>query len=300
MTGHDVPRGAFLARIGVLAAGTRLFPHGPGAGAAHRDLDLAALVELLRPALGQLTRDTLNGFIAFIVPGADDYSRAQGTPRSEPGGLAAGGTDFLVESLDQFLPARSEAVRPAASALVSALAALPQPLPAEHTGGSLGLSPAAVDMVEDAVLFLIENDGGMPLSLPVALLLNHVASMVHPASLDGDFLSPFARLSFAQKARAMEMLETTQSQIVAMILGHVPEPLQASVAGLLRFVSCALHEFAAFGAIGDGVQLDPQACGLIARAAGWELGLPEDLHALADHLTGDGWDDVLGRADHHA
>lgn len=35
-----------------------------------------------------LTRDTLNGLVAFVVPGPDAYSRAQGEWTREPGGIA--------------------------------------------------------------------------------------------------------------------------------------------------------------------------------------------------------------------
>src|SRR5262245_22139547 len=132
MTTSDLSRRTFLARIGVLGAGTLLLPScftaPEGTGAAASELGLGALVDLLRPVLDQLSRDTLNGFVAFVVPGRDDYSRAQGTPRAEPGGIEAGGTDFLITNVDRFLPLPDELVQPAASALVTALRDLPLPI----------------------------------------------------------------------------------------------------------------------------------------------------------------------------
>src|ERR1044071_7409475 len=88
MATDDLSRRAFLARIGVLGATATLLPQcaAPAAGTAASELGLGALVDLLRPVLAQLSRDTLNGFIAFTVPGRDDYSRAQGTPRAPPAG----------------------------------------------------------------------------------------------------------------------------------------------------------------------------------------------------------------------
>src|ERR1043166_2589994 len=72
MAANDLSRRAFLARIGVLGASATLLPQcaGPDASAtAVSELGLGALVDLLRPVLGQLARDTLNGFVVFVVPG---------------------------------------------------------------------------------------------------------------------------------------------------------------------------------------------------------------------------------------
>ena len=132
MAASELSRRAFLARIGVLGASATLLPQcvGPEAtsgvtGTAASELSLGALVGLLRPVLGQLARDTLNGFIAFVVPGQDAYSRAQGTPRGEPGGIEAGGTDFLIENLDRFLAFPDALARTRADQIVIDLVRLP-------------------------------------------------------------------------------------------------------------------------------------------------------------------------------
>src|SRR4051812_48145179 len=167
MATDDLSRRTFLARIGVLGASVTLLPQcvGPNTGNATAALGLGVLVDLLRPVLGELSRDTWNGFVAFNLPGRDAYSRAQGTPRSERGGIEAGGTDFLISNLDRFLPFPDELVRPAGAALVTALRDLPLPV-----GGLLadllGLSIVTVRLVEDAVRFILENDSATPLSLP--------------------------------------------------------------------------------------------------------------------------------------
>ena len=292
MATSDLSRRVFLARIGVLGAGTLLLPGcltAPEAtGAAASELGLGALVELLRPVLAQLSRDTLNGFVAFTVPGRDAYSRAQGTPRGEPGGIEAGGTDFLIDNVDRFLPLPDEIVRPAATALMTALRDLPLPI----DGGLLRIlfpDLLTIRLVEDAVRFILENDSATPLSLPVALLLNYVATVTRPASLNGAFLSPFARLSFADKARAMEMLETSQSQLVALIDARLPQPLKSSVSGLLQFLGGALHEFAAFGSFGESPKFNRRTRTLSGRPVGWQL-----TGFLPDNQPGDGWDDLLG------
>lgn len=58
-------------------------------------------------------RDTLNALLAFILPGPDEYSVAQGVSSAEPGGIAAGVTDVLIETIDQsaaYLPGFSAVV----------------------------------------------------------------------------------------------------------------------------------------------------------------------------------------------
>jgi hypothetical protein len=292
MAANDPSRRAFLARIGVLGASAALLPGcaGPAAtGDRAAELDLSALIDLLRPVLGQLARDTLDGFVAFSLPGRDPYSRAQGTPRNEPGGIEAGGTDFLIQNLDRFLPLPDDIVRPAASALVTALHDLPLPLPGDLLGGILGPSVVTIGLVDDAVRAILANDTTAPLSLPVALLLNYVATVVNPAALHGAFLSPFSRLSFGDKARAMAMIEVAQSQLVALLDAQVPQPLQASVSGLLQFLGGALHEFAAFGSLGESQRYSAATRSLTGRPVGWQL-----TGFLPDNQTGDGWDDLLG------
>lgn len=291
MATDDLSRRAFLARIGVLGASATLLPRctSPDAGSVSSALTLGALVDLLRPVLGDLSRDTWNGFVAFGLPGQDTYSRAQGTPRAEPGGIEAGGTDFLIDNLDRFLPFPDEIVRPAASALVTALRDLPLPLPGSLLGGLLGPSVVTIGMVDSAVRFLLNNDSTAPLSLPAALLLNYVATVANPASLHGGFISPFARLSFADKARAMEMIETSQSGLVALVDAQVPQPLKASVSGLLKFLGGALHEFAAFGSLGESRRFDRRTRTLTRRPVGWQL-----TGYLPDDQVGDGWDDLIG------
>ena len=295
MTPHDLSRRTFLARIGVLGASAVLLPHcaGPDAtGSAASELDLNAVIALLRPVLAQLARDTLNGFVAFSLPGQDAYSSAQGTPRGEPGGIEAGGTDFLIQNLDRFLPFPDEIVRPAAGALVTALHDLPLPIAGGLLGllgGLLGPPKVTIGLVDDAVRFIVENDTTAPLSLPVALLLNYVATVVNPLSLHGAFLSPFSRLSFANKAHALEQLETSQSQLVALLDAQVPEPLRGSVSGLLKFLGGALYEFAAFGSAGESQRFDPQTRVLTGRPVGWQL-----TGFLPDNVVGDGHDDLIG------
>ena len=44
--------------------------------------------------------DTINGLIAFVLPGSDSYSVGQGLSSSSPGGIDAGIAGYLIEDLD--------------------------------------------------------------------------------------------------------------------------------------------------------------------------------------------------------
>jgi hypothetical protein len=98
--GDGLSRRTFVQRAGLF-------------GAALATIDLAALLDsrgLLGEALAQapdLTRDTLNGLVAFVVPGDDPYSVAQGQSFGGPGGIAAGAVEALIHGLDHYVPLAS-------------------------------------------------------------------------------------------------------------------------------------------------------------------------------------------------
>ena len=117
----------------------------------------------------ELVRDTFNGLVAFVVPGPDAYSVAQGVSTEEPGGIDARITDVLILNIDHS-----------------------QPSPAQ----------------------------GPPNAATVAALLNKVAQRVNP-SATGVFLSPFARLSFAEKAAVFAFIEGDPSMMQLRRLGGI-------------------------------------------------------------------------------
>lgn len=51
------------------------------------------------------TADTLSAALAFILPGNDDYSKAQGVSASGPGAIGAGTLQPFIFALDHFVPA---------------------------------------------------------------------------------------------------------------------------------------------------------------------------------------------------
>jgi hypothetical protein len=68
--------------------------------------DLARLDGFLEDAFAATPRDvreTFEGLVAYVVPGPDRYSRQQGQRSRSPGGVAAGGADVLIRTLDRFI-----------------------------------------------------------------------------------------------------------------------------------------------------------------------------------------------------
>ncbi|SFO89386.1 hypothetical protein SAMN05421810_101318 [Amycolatopsis arida] len=278
-------RRAFLARLGLLGAAVGaggLLPRGALAPAAAAPDPLAGVVGLLRPVLAELARDTLNGLSVFATPGPDRYSAAQGTPSDTPGALEAGTTDFLIQALDNFVPFPDQLAKPIGAALATGLADTGIDLP------GLDLLPGELGTLDRALRALLENDATIPLSLPAAGLLNLLGTQVNPAAVNGPLLSPFSRLSYAEKARAFALLEGPDSDLVALLDVHFPQPLKESVSGLLKFVAGALIEFATFGSYTEFAVFDPRSKQLTARPVGWRL------TGYQPHGPVEGWDEFIG------
>ncbi|WP_033289770.1 hypothetical protein [Amycolatopsis jejuensis] len=281
MTAPESDRRTFLARIGVLgaalAAGGLVGPlargQAPLAGASTVD----DVVGLLRPVLAELARDTLNGLVVMTCPGPDAYSRAQGTPRREPGAMEAKATDFMIASLDDFVPFPDQLGK-----------ALGQGLAAGLSGTGIPLPLPPVTTLDDALATVLRNDATLPLSSVVAMLLNLTATQVNPAAVNGVFLSPFARLSYRDKCRVFEQLEGPDPDLLATLDANVPPPFTETLSGVLRFLAGALLEFSAYGSYNEWSVYDPQSKTLRARPVGWQLtGYQPDgvVH---------GWDELKG------
>jgi hypothetical protein len=243
---------------------------------------LPPAVDLIRPVLAELARDTLNGLTVFAMPGPDPYSRTQGTPSPTPGAIEAGATDFIINSLDNFVPFPDEIAQPIGAALVTGLADSGIALP------GLDILPVRLHSLDQALAAYLQSDEALPLSFPIAGLLNLMATQVNPLAVNGPHLSPFARLSYAEKAKAFELIERTDADLVALLDVQFPEPLKASVSGLLKFVGGALIEFATFGAYGESAVYDKVSRTLRKRPVGWkQTGYQPDGPV-------EGWDDFIG------
>src|SRR5262245_54218119 len=92
-----VARRTFLTHAGHLARAAAIL--GPVTPSITRT---SAMVPSM--AEQNLLVDTMNAFVAFVVPGPDEYSVAQGVSTPEPGGIAAGATAFLIGALDLSAP----------------------------------------------------------------------------------------------------------------------------------------------------------------------------------------------------
>jgi len=57
-----------------------------------------------RAAAADATVDTFNGLLAFVVPGSDAYSTAQGVSTPGPGGVNVGATKVLIATVDESTP----------------------------------------------------------------------------------------------------------------------------------------------------------------------------------------------------
>jgi hypothetical protein len=104
-------------------------------------------------------------------------------------------------------------------------------------------------------------------SATVAAVLNDLAQVVHPSS-DGTFVSPFARLSFAEKARVFQIMDASDS---------------------LRSLAGVLPAFAAAFSYSEAGVFDPVKRSLTAPPIGWRI---SSYQGVAD-----GRDEFLGYFD---
>jgi hypothetical protein len=147
-------------------------------------------------AAPDLTHDTINGLLAFVLPGSDPWSLAQGVNTADPGGVDAGVVDVLIATIDESTP----------------------------------FIPS--------------------FSAQVAAILNGLAQSVNPGGGGGTLASPFANLSFAQKAAVFQIMDAT--------------PALELFGGLLPL-------FAAFFCYSEAGVLDPATRKLSGQPLGWTL-----------------------------
>jgi hypothetical protein len=273
-------RRAFLQATGLIgavaAAPAVLAPPAAAAGPASVT---AADPAPVATALDLLGLDTMTGLAVFVMPGPDPYSLVQRTPRREPGGVEARLPQFLVRMLNRFVPFPDQIAVPLIRALSQGAGGLRLPQP--DTSPDLN-----VTRVNDGLDLLLRNDATVPLAPVVALLLNLEAVRVDPRTVVGPFLSPFSRLSYAGKARVFELLETSDSDLVALLDQHLPEPYHRSVSGLLKFLGNGLLILAGLGGYSEWGVFDPETKRLRGTPVGWRVSRYTP--------SVDGWDEFKG------
>jgi hypothetical protein len=289
-------RRQFLVRAGVLSAALAFLDVGAlGASPSARAAALrrAGVTSLkpadLAPIFDELSSDTLSGLVAFVVPGPDAYSVAQGVSDTAPGGIAADGTAFMLNALDNFFPVPQEAVRLLVQALTTGLVDNLPGLP------GLPVIPGLEELLDAALALLLASQENVPLSLVVALLLSFAATVIQPTALNGLFVSPFSRLTFAEKTSVFELLETDASNVAAMIDGSLTEPVKGSISGLIEFLGGALIEFAAFGSYSEYGVFDATTRTITSIPVGWTNS--QYLALAPNNMPVEGWDEFKGYLD---
>ena len=172
-TDSTFSRRHFLTRAGILGA----------AAALAQVPDLLEVRGWSDPAYAQeldLVRDTLNGLVAFVVPGNDAYSKAQAAFTKRPGAIAAGTTSALIVNLDEFLPSPDVPVDnddtvPLSGAIANLLNVVALRVNPTARGATFPSPFARLEFSEKAEVFrILEEDTGAP---------------------DGDLPQPFTRAS---------------------------------------------------------------------------------------------------------
>jgi hypothetical protein len=96
MAGSGISRRTLLERAGLAGAGV-ILAQLPGF------LSGKGWLEQAHAQSPDQVRETIDALVAFVVPGPDPYSVAQGQSTQEPGGIEAGATDLVIELLDRFV-----------------------------------------------------------------------------------------------------------------------------------------------------------------------------------------------------
>lgn len=278
-------RRQLLARLGVLGASLGVAPAllrtPPAAATTARPRTPFAGVRAAQAAQASpgLTLDTMAGIVAFVCPGDDAYSVHQGVSLPEPGGVAAEAHELLAEVLNTYFPV-PELIAYLIEALQTELAAVPLP------DGLDGLT---------WIDGLLETDGHVPLAPVVAVLVNLLAIQVDPASVAGPFLTPFPRLTWANKAEVWRRFESDLPNLFTVGAPGSRLPLVSDIlallstlGGLLRFTSGAVLEVASFASYSEYAVFDPTTRTLTGRPVGWDLADYPPTEPVA------GWDEFIG------
>jgi hypothetical protein len=272
-------RREMLIRTGVLGASAWVLGVTPEKAAA-APLDDA----LVEQVIEVLVRDTFAGLAVFAVPGpiTDRYSLAQAKTSARPGAVEAKAPELISHTLDRYIGLPDDYLQ----ALVAAFRD-----GAPDTAGGLAGLELLGKTIDDVLQVVLANDAAVPASLPAALLLNFAATQVRPTAIIGPIpTSPFANLLWAEKGKAMQRIEQANPDLVALIDANLPQPLQTSASGLLRFLGNVLLTLAGFSPYTEFHVFDPATRRATRRPIGWDL----STYIPGRVTPPDGWDEFIG------
>ncbi|GGY75276.1 hypothetical protein [Marinobacter zhanjiangensis] len=245
-------------------------------------------VEQLRTALDALRDDTFFAMIAFGVPGDDPYSEYQGVSTPYPGGITTRADLYLSGGTDLLVPMPTAFMNQMLASIATYLRLSPMDIP----------EMASEDVGENGE-WILENldrtfteylEGEVSNSVLVALLLNLAATRV-AGSIDGPFPSPFANLSWDQKARVFEELENQHSWLRRAITWAIPDwHYREAAPGVLNLMISFMLRVSGFGSYCEFAVFNPATREVAQRPLGWVL----SQYAPDAPPSGIGSDDFIG------
>lgn len=245
-------------------------------------------VEQLRTALDKLRDDTFFAMIAFGVPGDDPYSEYQDVTTPLPGGIGTRADLYLTGGTDLLVPMPPAYMSQMLNSIATYLALQPMDIP----------EMAADDLGENGE-YILENldgsftaylEGEVSNSVLVALLINLAATRV-AGTIDGPFPSPFANLTWEQKAKVFEELESESSWLKRAITLNIPDrDFREATPGVLSSLVSFMLRIAGFGSYCEFAVYNPETREVAQRPLGWVL----SQYAPDAPPTSIGSDDFIG------
>lgn len=270
-------RRQLLVGSGILAAAVAVSPGmvfaDPGRAMISGQPGIGESVEWtrdqMRAALEALKEDTFFSLIAFAVPGDDPWSEYQGVSHPLPGGIGTRADLYLAGGIDLLVPLPADFMRQLLNSIGSYLSSSPMSIP----------DIAASDLGENGEWILENLDallgdhlaGDSSNTLLITLLLNLAATRLH-GPVEGPFPSPFANLSWAQKARVFEELENSNSWLKRAIVWNIPDrDYRDAAPGVLQSLTGFLLRIGGFGSYNEFAVFDPDNLTVLQRPLGWVL-----------------------------